>query len=233
MQRCEGSNANFLMHHKRVKTPFDVSTSVRFCKDTTSSGVVYGASGSSGVPHSYTIAQCNLFLPTGGNNTAIKHVVGSVGSNGSNNADKHWWCNNIFYDRGTISGGDGSPVQFYQAYNAAIFNNIYLESQRLWREQLGSSAFGPVIEYADYELHFGTKLPSQTYEYQAIDYPNVAGIQSVRPDFAGNDVIANPLFADAAGGDFTLQVGSPALTGGVGGTQQGLYLGNFYTIGAN
>jgi hypothetical protein len=233
VQRCEGSNANYLVHHKRVGAAFDVSTSVRFCKDATLNGVLYGRSGSSGAPHSYTIVQCNLFLSLGVNSGAIGHIVGTVGQNGSNNADKHWWCNNVIHDRGSVQGGDSAPVQFYQAYNAIIFNNIYLESQRLWRETQDSSAFGPVIEYADHELHFGTKLPSQTYEYKQIDYPDVAGIQSVRPDFAGNDVIADPLFTDVVGGDFTLQAGSPALTGGVDGTQQGLYLGNFYTIGAN
>ena len=130
-------------------------------------------------------------------------------------------------------GGENGSIQFKQAYNAIIFNNIYLESRRLWREPQNSSSAGPVMEYADHELHFGTTLPQQTYEYQSIDYDNAAQLQAVRPDFAVNDVIANPLFANAASGDFTLQTGSPALTGGVDGTQQGVYLGNFYTIGAN
>ena len=229
MQRCEGSNANHLMHHKRVGAPFDVSTSVRFCKDTTLGGVLYGRSGLSGVPHSYSITQCNIFLPVGENNTGISHEVGQLGSNGSFNAEKHWWCNNVFDERG---GGESAPIDFRQAYKAAIFNNIYFNSVRLWRERQDSSSAGEPIEYANHELHFGTTLTSQTYEYQVLNYATAELLQVVRPDFATEDVIADPLFNDAPNGDYTLGTGSPALTGGVDGTQQGAYLGNFYTIGA-
>ena len=229
IQRCEATNSSYMVHHKRVLAPFTVSTSVKFCKDTTQNGILYGASGSSGVPHSYTIAQCNLFLPTTGSARAVRHNPGT-GNNGTNNATKHWWCNNVFYQRGS---GAESSIQFKQAYDAIIFNNIYLESRRLWNEETDTSAKGPVMEYANYELHFGTTLAGFVYEYQGIPYGTAAELQAVRSDFAVNDAIANPLFTNAVNGDFTLQGGSPALTGGVDGTQQGLYLGNFYTVGAS
>lgn len=228
VQRSESRNSANLIYHKRVGAEFDVTSSVRFCRSTGNGfGVHYGRSGISGVPHSYSIVQCNIFK---NNKFAIYHETGNLGDNGSNNAEKHWWCNNVMDTKG---GGEDGPIQFRQAYKAVIFNNIYLDCRRLWRENQDSSAFGAVMEYADHELHFGTTLPSQTYEYQAIDYANAALLQAVRPDFAVNDVIANPLFADPSIDDYTLQAGSPALTGGVSGTQQGVYLGNFYAIGAN
>jgi hypothetical protein len=230
VQRCEATNASKIVYHKRVLAPFTVSTSVRFCKDSTPYGVLYTASGSSGVPHAYTVVQCNVFLPTGGNNTGITHDAGSQGLNGSNNGGKHWWCNNVFYQRG---GGVQAAIQFRQAYNAIIFNNIMLDCRKVWADYFSSIATGPAMEYADYQLHFGTTLVSQTYEYEGTDCVNVAELQLLRPDFAGNDEIQDPLFIDAGVGDFTLQEGSPALNGGISNTQQGVYLGDFYTIGAN
>ena len=229
VQRCEATNTSALMYQKRVAAPFDVSTSVRFCKDATQNGVFYGASGGAGVPHSYTIVQCNVFLPTGGSNIGLLHNPGT-GVNGTDNADKHWWCNNVFYQRG---GGENGAIQFNQAYNAIIFNNIYLDCRRLWREPSDSSSRGPVMEYADYELHFGTTLAGFFYEYQGTSYGSAAELQAVRPDFAVNDVNSDPLFTNAVGGDFTLQVTSPALTGGVSGTQQGVYLLGIEKIGEN
>ena len=230
VQRCEATNVGHLTYQKRVEAAFDVSVSVKFCIDSTPFGVHYGASNSvTGVPHSYTIVQCNVFNPTIPFANAIIHEAGVNGSNGSNNGGKHWWCNNVFYQRG---GGLVSPVQFRQAYSAIIFNNIYLDCVRLWKETNDSAAYGAVMEYADHEISSGTTLPSHTYEYQGTEEPNSADLQLVRPDFAVNDVISDPLFTDAANGDFSLQATSPALTGGVSGTQQGVYLGNFYTIGA-
>jgi len=229
VQRCTASNAARMVYHKRVNAPFDTTTSVRFCISSTINGVLYGRSGSSGVPHSYSIVQCNIFLPVVTTNVGINHEVGSLGSNGSFNAEKHWWCNNVFDGRGA---GESAPIDFRQAYKAAIFNNIYLNCRRLWRERQDSSSVGEPMEYANHELHFGTTLTSQTYEYQVLNYSTAELLQVVRPDFATEDVIANPLFNDSPNGDYTLATGSPALTGGVDGTQQGAYLGNFYTIGA-
>jgi len=229
VQRCEALNASKLVYHKRVASAFSVSTSVRFCKDSTPFGVLYGASGSSGVPHSYTIVQCNVFLPVAGNNIGISHNAGAQGANGSNNGGKHWWCNNVFYERG---GGEQAAIHGRQMYNAVIFNNIMLDCRKVWADYTDSSATGPVMEYADFQLEFGTTLTSQRYEYQGSNYSNASQLQAVRSDFAGNDEIQDPLFTNAGVGDFTLQAGSPALIGGVDGTQQGAYLSNFYTIGA-
>lgn len=228
VQRCEANNVANLVYHKRVKTPFDTTTSVRFCIDNTVFGVHYGRSGSSGIPHSYSIVQCNLFKENG--DRGIFHEPGSLGLNGTNNAEKHWWCNNVFYSR---AAGEKGSIEFRQAYSAIIFNNIYLNCRKLWRESQDSSSAGSVMEYANHELHFGTTLVSQTYEYQSKDYANSVLLQTVRPDFGTQDVISDPLFIDPANGDFTLQPGSPAITGGVSGTQQGVYLLGVEKIGAS
>jgi hypothetical protein len=228
VQRSESSNSAHLVYHKRVGTAFDVTTSVRFCISTGNPyGVHYGRSGSSGVPHSYSIVQCNIIKT--GNGFGIYHEPGSRGQNGSFNATKHWWCNNVFDSK---SNGENGPIQFRQAYSAIIFNNIYFNSRKLWRETQDSSAFGAVMEYADHELHFGT-TSTQVYEYQVIDYPTATALQAVKPGFAVNDVIADPLFTNPAINDYTLQAGSPALTGGVSGTQQGVYLLGIEKIGVN
>lgn len=229
VQRCEATNCANLIHHKRIATAFDVSTSVRFCKDATEYGVHYGASGSSGVPHAYTIVQCNFLLPVVGANTGITHSAGDQGLNGSNNGGKHWWCNNVFYERGS---GEQAAIHVRQAYSAAIFNNIMLDCRRVWADYRDSSATGADIEYADYNCEFGTTLPDYRYEWKAVDYATATLLNAANPAYAGNDINQAPLFTDADNGDFTLQPTSPALTNGVGGTQQGAYLGNFYTVGA-
>lgn len=228
VQRCEGSNINSLIYHKRVDAPFDVTTSVRFCIDKTGLGVHYGASGSSGVPHSYSIVECNIF--DGGDGIGIYHNAGIAGMNGSNNATKHWWCNNVFYQRGS---GESAAIYFSQAYDAAIFNNIMLNCRKVWAEYTDTTEYGASVEYADYNLEFGTTLASQTYEWKAVNYGSSALLNTASSNFAANDNQSDPLFIDPLNSDFTLQAESTALGGGVGDTTQGAYIGNFYTIGAN
>ena len=216
------------MFHKRVLSPFVVTTSVKFCISNTLNGARYGASDSiNGIPHSYSIVQCNLFKS---GSVSIDFSSGRLGDNGANNAGEHWWTNNVFYQSGV---GLTSPVQFSQAYDATMFNNIYFESRRMWREFTDSTAYGDVIKYANYDVDFGTTLTSDRYEYRDVIYSTSALLQANRADLTGNNTLTNPLFTAPLSNDFTLQAGSPALSGGVDGTQQGLYLGNFYTVGAS
>lgn len=230
VQRCQASNSDALIYHKRVAAPFDVSTSVRFCIDATDKGVHYGRSGSAGVPHSYTVVQCNLFKPSPNNVCGIYNLAGSIGSNGSNNATKHWWCNNVFYGRGR---GESSAIMGTQMYNAAIFNNIMLDCRKVWSDFADSSAFGPDIEFADFNCEFGTTLTSQRYQWKGVNYSTAALLNAENSNYSGNDINQDPLFTDAFNGDFTLQPTSPALTAGVDGTQQGIYLLGIEKIGAN
>lgn len=231
VQRCEASNSDSLVYHKRVAAPFEVSTSVRFCIDSTDKGVHYGRSGNTGVPHSYTIVQCNLFKPTLTNSeSGIYNLAGSIGSNGSNNATKHWWCNNVFYKRGY---GETAAIMGTQMYDAAIFNNIMLDCRKVWSESADSSAFGPDIEFADFNCEFGTTLIPQRYEWKGVNYSTAALLNDANPIYASNDINQNPMFTDAVNGDFTLLPTSPAISGGVDGTPQGIYLVGIEKIGAN
>jgi hypothetical protein len=230
IQRCEVTNAACLVYHKRVLEALTVSTSVRFCVDQTPYGVNYGTNADNGPPHAHTIVQCNVFLPMGVSNTGIVHNPGSQGQNGSNNGGKHWFCNNVFYGRGS---GEKAAIHGRQMYGAAIFNNIMLDCQKVWADFLDSSTLGPEIEFADFNCEFGTASTSQKYEWKGVNYANAALLNADNSAYAGNDINQDPLFVDAVNGDFTLQVGSPALNNGISNTQQGLYLSDFYTIGAN
>ena len=108
-----------------------------------------------------------------------------------------------------------------------------LDCRRVWAELDDTSTYGPPLDLADYNCHFGTTLPSQTYGLRGVSYANASQVNAINSNCALNDIIQNPLFTDAVGGDFTLQAGSPCLTSGIGGSTQGAYIGNFYTIGAN
>ena len=220
VQRCDVSRAASLVYHKKTATG-DTSTSVRFSIDDTYYGVMYGASGSGGVSHSYTIVQGNLFKNNG--RTAIYHWPGSDGRNGDNSGEKHWWCNNVFLGRGA---GETAAITFRQGYKAAIFNNIMLNCRKMWADFTDSTAFGTGVEYADYNLDQGTTLTSQRYEWKGLNFNSADSLFS-SSGLARHDNYGDPLF----GSDYRLETGSPALSGGIGGAQQGVYLVGVEVIG--
>jgi len=136
--------------------------------------------------------------------------------------------NNIFYDydfsnvgtiRSNVAGFEG----------IILFNNIFNEIGEAWR--IDNAADAP--EYVDYNAYYNGVLASQPLvANNSSTYITVSALQSSSA-LEQNAITANPLFVDAANGDFTLQSASPSISGGVDGTQQGIYLGDFYTIGAN
>lgn len=222
IQRCDVSDASSLMYHKRV-SPGSTSSSVRFCIDKTNYGVHYGASGSSGASHSYTIVQGNFFSANG--KPGIYHWPGGDGSNGLNSGEKHWWANNVFYGRG---GGEEAAITFRQGYKAAIFNNIMLNCRKVWAEFTNTTQYGAVIEFANFNLDQGTTLTSQRYEWKGVNYSSASALFS-EGGYAGNDNTGDPLFTST----YLPRVGSPARSGGVGGSAQGIYLIGIEQLGPN
>ena len=225
VQRCEASNCNSIVYHKRIGEMFDVSTSVRFCIDSTQEGVLYGASGSGGFAHSYTVVQSNLFKP--GFGSGITHKPGSDGLNPRNSGQKHWWCNNVFHGRGY---GEIAAIHFRQGYHAAIFNNIMFNSRKVWADTSDTESFGGPIEFADYNQEYGTTLESQKYEYKGVNYSSRSALES-STGFASNDSNQDPLFTD--NNLYRLNANSPARNSGVFGVDKGIYLIGIEIIGAS
>lgn len=227
VQRCTAKNSYAGVFHKRTFLG-DVSTSVRFCEisGNIAIGVLYGQSGSADSGHSFTVSQCNIFNSI--SDGAIKHKA-SFPDNLL--GEQHWWCNNVFDSCGS---GDVSAIHSNKAFSAQIFNNIFYECRQVWGNTSDNSNLKILdIEYADYQCAFGTTSPVQDYVYRGVGYSTAAALNTAFPAFEGNTIEVNPLFTDRLNNDFTLQAVSPALYSGVSGTQQGAYLGDFYTIGAN
>jgi len=227
VQRCEASNCSYLTYWKNAPDAFETAGSVRFCIVNTFRGVGYRAAGGPSIPHSYTIAQFNIFKPGDRvESPDLTHRLGSFDASGSNNAEKHWWTNNVFY-KGTVA------ITGYRWHDAVIMNNIFLDCATVWREEGDSTGRGAEIELADYNCEFGTTSATRKYSWKDLDYADAATLNAVNSAFAGNDINQNPLFTDPANGDFSLQAGSPCLTGGPDGSMQGALVDDFYTIGVN
>jgi len=221
VQRSEMTNSHNSIYHKRTVLG-DVSTSVRFNILNTANGVHYGASGGSGVSHSFTVVQSNIFK--GCAKSGIDHWPGS---NDIFMGEKHWWVSNVFDGCGS---GERAAITFKQGYSAQIFNNIFIDSRKVWADFMDKSAIKPDVEYADYNHEEGTTLTSQRYEWRGINYSNAADLFA-DSGFSANDSQGDPLFTSRATNLYSLQVDSPALEKGVDGTDKGLYLAGIEKIG--
>jgi hypothetical protein len=146
--------------------------------------------------------------------------------NGSRSTKTHI-SNNVFYnyDFSTYGMINVSNLGFQ---GIAIYNNIHYLSKRPIRfnENVDSA------EYIDYDHYEYDGLTAPTFRYLSASESSLSALQSTT-SFAINSTIGDPLFTSDADGDFTLQASSPALTSGVSGTQKGVYLDNFITVGAN
>ena len=223
VQRSEMSNSYNSIYQKRT-TVGSVSTSARFNIFSTVNGIEYGASGTSGSSHSYTIVQSNIF--TNCTQSGIDHWPGS---NNIDLGEKHWWVGNIFDSCGS---GERAAITFKQGYSAQIFNNIFIDSRKVWADFIDMSAIKLGVEYADYNHEEGTTLTSQRYEWRGVNYSTATDLFNVS-GFAANDTQGDPLFVNRAANNYSLKQGSPAMGTGVDGTDKGLYLTGIEQLGVD
>jgi hypothetical protein len=135
--------------------------------------------------------------------------------------------NNVFYDYDYVSMGHITVDD--AGYNGLlIFNNIFYETDDAVR--LNPDTGSP--EYWNHNLYFNETLSRQPRFVNGV-YPQIdlATLKSTS-SYEENAVASDPLFVDAASGDFTLQNNSPAISGGVDGTRMGVYLMGSEKIGA-
>ncbi len=223
VQRCEITNSYSAAYQKRIETDYDVSINFRFNRASTSNvGVLYHAAASTGAQHSYTVVQGNIFK--GCAQEGIDHEPGTGVT--TKRGEKHWWCNNVFDSCGS---GEQGAIYFTKADGTEIFNNIMLNCRKVWAEFADNSANGMTVEYADYNIEYGTVLTSQRYEWEAGNYTTAALLYAAS-GLANNDQDADPTFVDTT--DYVLDAGSPAIGGGVGGVDCGVYLIGPEVIGA-
>jgi hypothetical protein len=194
--------------------------SLRFIDFGTASARFSSQSGSE--PASFTIVQHCVFANT---NEAFGYdQIRFDWLPTDGNSDKHWIVGNVFYNYDFSSL---ASIRFEEQVfsGAQIFNNIFLLSDRPWKFDIDSP------ELADFNCYWDAGT-SMEFIDNNITYTSLGSIQS-STTFEQNSTRQDPLFVDAINGDFTLQANSPALDGGVSNTQQGLFLDDFYTIGAD
>lgn len=223
IQRCDIQNTGVAIYPKR---PSGVSPVVRFCKiNNCNKGMDFGF-GSATHALEYLCVQNNIF------ENCIDFSAMDFRAPDPNAVGRSLISNNVFSNCGRDNNTGALLVR--DVYDTLIYNNIFIDCSKIFT--IGATEFSSnpernVLQYYDFNLAFN--LSGDRYFYLGVQYPTALALNSVAPEFANNDGLANPLFIDATNGDFTLQAGSPALTGGVDGTQQGAYLSDFYTIGAN
>tara|TARA_R110000851_G_scaffold327999_1_gene498176 strand:+ start:29 stop:1771 length:1743 start_codon:yes stop_codon:yes gene_type:complete len=222
MQRDKCTNMYHGLYHKNTVSP-QVSTSVRFCiMKTLTQGVAYREAGAGQDGHQYPVTQNNLFSAC---DIGIYHWV-TVG--GGVSAEKLAWSNNVF---DTCGGGTEAAIQFRAAFNSQIYNNIMLDCRRVWNDAQDAEATkSPDVEYADYNVEFGTTLTSQRYGWKGAAY-STAALLDTASGFAGNDVSADPVFTNTALDDYTLDTGSSATGAGVSSVDCGIYLTGIEVVG--
>jgi hypothetical protein len=87
----------------------------------------------------------------------------------------------------------------------------------------GSPDFTPYIEYSNYNCFYS--LSSFAQAAYGSQYSTLAAWTAAQ-SLDGNSITSDPSFVNAAGGDFTLNTGSPCLSSGRGGsypTQMGAH----------
>lgn len=229
VQRCDMSLSAQGIYQKQTILD-EVSISARFNFLNTTTGVFLGISGGGDPSHSYTIIQNNVFKDC--TDQGISHTTTYddllLGT-------KHAWSSNVFDGCGS---GEAGAINFNEAFNAQIYNNIMLDCRRVWREQVDSDLLKiPGVEYADYNHDFGTTF-SQTFAWRGIDYSSAAALASASlaasgyAELEGNFATSDPLFTAPLTNDYTLQGGSPCIGTGVDGTDKGIFLTGVEIVGA-
>ncbi len=219
VQRCEMSNSNSSIYHKRTAY-LDTSTSARFNIFRTYDGVHYGAAGTTGVAHSYTIVQGNLFV--GCSESGIDHWPGN---NTTQLGEQHWWCCNVF---DTCGSGERGAITFMQGYGAVIFNNIFLNCRKVWAEFTDMSKYKSGVLFADYNHEYGTTFLAQKYEWKGLNFSTAAALYK-ESAFAANDATGDPRFTNTEYG--LSKSTSPCVGTGVSNTDKGIYLTGIERIG--
>ena len=122
------------------------------------------------------------------------------------------------------SGASGNGgVYHHDCFDWQYLDNIAINGARLMDDfKTQAASTNPArlgVEYADYNHTFS--MSSGPYKYQATSYANAAALNAANSLLAGNDTAGDPLFANAAASDYTLNVGSPCIGSGLGGFDKG------------
>jgi hypothetical protein len=134
--------------------------------------------------------------------------------------------NNVFYDYDYSNVGE-VRVKTSGYTGIIMFNNIFNEIGEALRIEKGTA----VPEYIDYNAYYNQILTAQPLvAVQSNSHITLSELQS-NTSFEQNASVGNPLFVDAANGNFRLENNSPAVTGGVDGTRKGVYLLGIEKIG--
>ena len=216
VQRCTVTNAHIGVYFKR---PGTVDGSVRFCDTETEVGVQFGF-GSATAECNYAIVQSNL----------IKDGVGEaaiyINNRDTSATGRQWVCQNVI-ENFRPSTGDVRAINTINAVDAIIFNNIFDDCRGVW------GAFNTTTDavlYANYNHDFGTTL--NRHKINGTNYADIAAVNVLNWELNSVED-TDPKFTNPATNDFTLQVGSPALTGGVGSSEQGIYFTGDEVVGAS
>lgn len=226
VQRCEASNAGTGMYWKRPAAG-EITAVARFNYfHDVQIGIDIGF-GAASNNQNFGIIQANLFKTIN-----AYYAVWDRGESAT--ADGYMWMvGNVFDDADASSNG---CIQIKDTYSYMIFNNIFVNSGRVWAVQgtkaSNSDPTRDVITYADYNQTYNIANATE-YRYLGIYYADAAAVATATSNFiCANDAVGDPLFTNPATIDYTLQGGSPSLTNGVGGTEQGLYFTGAEVIGA-
>ena len=158
-------------------------------------------------------------------------MLASPGSSASPYFLRNVFIYNNTMDCGGVAGGIAE--QQGQIDSIFMFNNIIYNPALNQYDHSGigfkNEAVTPTNVYEDYNMFYG-RTDQLYYEWQGyINYYTIAQWVALNPPgvYAGHGthtVEANPLFVNAGARNYNLQAGSPALTGGRGGTWP-LYMG--------
>lgn len=143
-------------------------------------------------------------ISIGGNFTTALYIRGRDTS-----LEEDQFYNSIVYVNGSgnvtfCELGDSSPIEVQQ-FDRFNHNVYYRADGGTPRWGIGGASYTPFSNYQSQMAAFGTDPYGDVYE--------------------SDSIYSDPLFTNYAGGDYTLQAGSPALTAGVGGAICGAYDG--------
>ena len=174
----------------------------------------------------FSIVQNNIFDSPIEDN-GLPSVIQFDRNGTSDPTTKHVVSNNSFYNY-DITTSANTRVNSTGFGGISIYNNIYTECKRPWNFNTGISP----AEYIDYNHFQNDSIPAPQFDYLGDFGKTLAQVQTDL-GFDVNSGTGNPVYNNQGAGNFTLASGSAALTGGIDGTQQGVYVAPFINIGAN